>query len=282
MSTKSKDRKEVGFVDFSHNIKYCKSTSFLDNKKSRISASFLKTGSSTIISNTSYSKRRPDESCLLASHPLHIDEFDSEESGSPNKLLKADENKVISFSICINETLYKTEENLPLLIRSTIDVSINETLLNVTRRFIEYVNKQIDSKGLCLNLPSNETLEPNDLIVKPMKKKSGKPDMDLPGFELEKRIGEVNYDAFSIVYNKSCLQPKTNKFSNHEKQELVQTQAMSKSLSLKPSGFQNNMSNLTSVNLEHAVYRDSEPPNTVPKTVVPKTANGCCKDCHIF
>lgn len=185
-------------------IVYCKSTTLLETKKSRLSSSFIRTLSSTMISNSSNQKKRNSDNFNVC---VEAPENSSVSESSYTKTSKMAESKrILSFSIYSSNFLYPIDgkENV-LMLRENLEASLNETLLTVTQRFLELVNIKLNDSKIAFIKPTIETSLSSLYILKPMKKKSGKPDMDLPGFELGEKVGEINYDAFSIVFSSICV-----------------------------------------------------------------------------
>lgn len=203
MSAKIKVKmQECPVSEDSLSISYCNSANFRATKKSRISSSFIRTSSSTMISNSSIHKIRSEDNfneCTEASENSSVNEI----SSSCKSLQVAVSKKILSFSIYSSSFPYASEGML--LLRENLEADLEETLLTTTQRFIELINNKIVDSKIHFIKPCHQTSEQSLYILKPMKKKSGKPDMDLPGFDLGKKVGEVNFDAFSVVFSPSCI-----------------------------------------------------------------------------
>lgn len=229
-----KSRQDIGTNEDLNNFHLSKSTSFIEAKKSRISTSFLKTGNSTMISYSSNSNTKKQERATIRqTNEFFIKEYEMEDSESScsNEEVKADyplAKKIITFSAYISNApwLDPQERGKPLLIKENIETSSNDSLIFITRKFLAIINESIQDKSWQFNIPSEDTSLAAEYTVKPMKKKNGKPDLDLPGFEPDKMINELNHDSFSIVFEHKSIKQARKQIEKQSplKEVIVSTQ----------------------------------------------------------
>jgi hypothetical protein len=202
--------------------KQCKSTTYLESRRSRITKSFIKTNYSTMISSRSDDKVL-NEDLFVKTNDRKINlitEFDDEDESEDS--ISSDQEsyqakKMITFSVYIGKANGRTND-MPLVIKETLEADINDFLHVLLVLFIQHVNKKLKEHGYQLVIPPNSTsIDEKKYTLKPMKK-SGKPDMDLPGFDLKTKIKDFGVSSFALVYEKSCLyecsQSKVPKLSN--------------------------------------------------------------------
>lgn len=218
-------------------IVYCKSTTLLETKKSRLSSSLIRTLSSTMISSSSNQMRSVDNFnvCMEAPENSSVSESNYSKTKSVAESLR-----VLSFSIYSNTfpNSIDTKEKV-FLLRENLEASSNETLLSLTQRFLQLINSKIRNSKIAFIIPSDDETLSSLYTLKPMKKKSGKPDMDLPGFEMGEKVGKVNFDAFSIVFSSSCIKKLMIDDESKHSYQVIQPNNVNKGhieISRNPSG----------------------------------------------
>lgn len=182
-----KDNDAFGNGSFLHNNR---SVSLLESKRSKISASFLKTSCSTFIG---IQKEESDSKALL----------DFSEAINDNSDISQKEQKLFSFSCFLCEDITK---GLSICFRENMLMPENCNLIDATIKFTEHFNTFLEANKYRFRILLVGALKnPYEFSIKPMKKKNGKPNMDYPNFELIKKLAELNHDSFSIIYTKSCF-----------------------------------------------------------------------------
>lgn len=188
------------------NVDKCKSTTYLENKTSRITKSFIKTNYTTMSSNKSNEKgfkKSEDDSNIQFTNNL-ITEFFDEENGSIKDDKSDKTSKIITFSLFIEKHPKLMNEKLPLLLKESFEINADECLSKAIILFIRIINKSLKDKDLKITVPRQCKIRDLDYQVKPMKK-SGKPDFDLPAFDLNTPIKSFCFNAFSLVFKDSFL-----------------------------------------------------------------------------
>jgi hypothetical protein len=199
--------------------KFCKSTTYLESRRSRITKSFIKTNSSTVLSNNSeqsvyevfdnsgqelikFNKNQTNGFYKITEFDKE-DEDDSEDSLESNKESFSPK-KIITFSIYLNKAKIGNS-NMPMIIKETFEADSNEFLHVLLVLFLQMLNKKLKDYGYKFDVPSDSTsIDEKYYMVKPMKK-SGKPDIDLPGFDLKTRLKDFCVSSFSVVFDYSRL-----------------------------------------------------------------------------
>ena len=188
------------------NIDKSKSTTYLENKKSRITKSFIKTNYTTMTSNKSNDKgfkKSEDDSNIHITNNF-ITEFFDEENGSAKEDKIDRTSKLITFSLFIEKHPKLINEKLPMLLKESFEINADECLSKAIILFIRIINKSLKDKDLKITVPRQCKIKDLEYQVKPMKK-SGKPDFDLPAFDLETPIKSFCFNAFSLVFKDSFL-----------------------------------------------------------------------------
>ncbi len=201
----------------------CKSTTYAESKTSRITKSFIKTNYATVVSSSSNKKNEQDNKYFLDSkrtfcnNQTHIAEFkDEDESNKGDAVVNA--NKMISMSLFITKHPLITKEVLPLLLKESFEIDANDNLCKAIIIFFRLLNKSHKDKEYKFSIPKIRQITDNDFRVKPMKK-SGKPDFDLPAFDLGTAIKNIRFNSFSLIFNESYLVSSVSTHQNEESKE---------------------------------------------------------------
>jgi len=186
-----------------------KSTTYIENKVSRITKSFITStySTSSTINNTHDLRYggtflKKDNFFNSTFTKNHITEFNDEDSISSKA--DKDNSQMITFSMLINKHSLLTKDSLPLILKESFEISSCEKLKKAIILFIRIANKSLKDKGVKLVIPKLNMLNNNDFQVKPMKK-SGKPDFDLPAFDIESAIKCICSSCFALVFKESYL-----------------------------------------------------------------------------
>ena len=254
-------------------IEKCKSTTYVESKKSRITKSFIRTNYATVVSSSSNLSKADDNyfkdtKKTFCANQLHITEFKEEDGSSKDDKIE-NLNKVITFSVCISNHPLVTTDNSPVILKEVFEINTNDTLSKAIIIFFRLLNKTTKDKGYKFIVPKISKISDCEFQVKPMKK-SGKPDFDLPGFDLETPIKDFGFNAFSVIFKEHFISnaylseifEEKNIISNQGKEEV-------KYLDKKKAE-------------ESNVITEVEVNKSLKQICVNKDTSSCCNSCVVF
>lgn len=192
--------------------KFCKSTTYLEKRRSRITHSFIKANESTIESSFA-DKATEDFNKYLIPRKTHskpnvqIWEKENESDNSEDDSIASEnesfhQKKLVTFSIYLNKKLTGKRE-VPVMFKESFEVDVTDVLDSLLINFITALNKKLKKYEYMVLVPEMP-IDEKKYVLKPMKK-SGKPDMDLPGFDLKTKLLNFGVSSFSLVFHECCL-----------------------------------------------------------------------------
>ncbi len=254
---------------FSH--EKCKSTTYVESKKSRITKSFIRTNYATVVSSSSNINNdeekyfKDNKKTFCTNQQLHITEFKEEDGSSKDDKIE-NPNRIITFSICINKHTLVTSDTTPVILKEAFEINTNDTLSKAIIIFFRLLNKTTKDKGYKFIVPKISKITDSEFQVKPMKK-SGKPDFDLPGFDLETPIKNFGFNAFSVVFKEHFV-------SNAYLSEIFEEKII---IPNKEKGFDQNKTEQSNVITEVEVNKKK-----LKQVSVNKDSSSCCNSCVVF
>lgn len=260
-----------------------KSTTFIENKISKITKSFITSSHSTSTNvshtNDSYNLRyggtflKRDYLFKSTFTKNHITEFNEEESLSSKD--DKDHHQMITFSMTITKHSLLSNEFTPMTFKESFEVSSCEKLKKAIVLFMRIVNKTIKDKGVKLVIPKMNMLNNNEFQVKPMKK-SGKPDFDLPAFDIELPIRNICSSCFALVFKEKYLMT----IGNHNEQSQSQSEYDS---SKSRSEIRKSKGECLSLIENKEKKKEKENEKEIETNLVKKMdKDSCCNKCLVF
>lgn len=246
------------------------STSYLETKKSRLSLSMIRTSNNLASSLLPAVKERKEKGLG------HSVSFNS--SAQSSLIEDTEEISKVEFSLYIKDHSLIDKEKLPLIMRDSILVNINLKLSEVVITFIKSFNIKLKEMNLKLFIPKEieelENYKNKTYIVKPMKK-TGKPDNDLPGFEMTAKIKNLGVRQFSLIPQYDYINKIKNSPSVTKKTNEINTIDNTKIKDNEGSKAKNDSDTNIPKKLDTNKIEEMQDNNTYTK-------KSCCDRCFIF
>lgn len=175
----------------------------------------------TNASPISEQNENPQPNKKISNSNICIDNSFGEKMVEIKKEVKLPKSMKVYFSVYFPPSLlqvvaeeFKESYENPLVFKILIPVKSDETFNPIMQRFINEVN--INLKEHSLRLMDMEeaikfkhgnlkNLEEQTIYLPKCMKNSGKPDYDLPGFDLRIMLEEINVNRFALAYEPFCL-----------------------------------------------------------------------------
>lgn len=253
----------------------CKSTTYAESKKSRITKSFIKTNYATVVSSGSKGDEKDNRYFIDSKKTFcnnlqtRITEFKDEDEVSKGDAVNAI--KMISMSLYITKHPLLTKEEMPLLLKQSFEINDNDHLSKAIIIFFRLLNKSLKDKDYKFSIPKITQIKDTVFKVKPMKK-NGKPDCDLPAFDLETSIRNFGFNSFSLIFNENFIVSSIQTQKEENKEDVTQV------LNNRNSISKDSEKNITLDSLEK---KEKKNKIVAPISLKEKESH-CCNSCLVF